>query len=96
MDVEKIAQNTTYRKKDDCRFNQIKLKHSLETFNHNKKIKIFWIHNAHVTFNGEGVMLGPGAVDQEEEIVQLDRQITRNPGDVLGRHLNCHTKQSTM
>jgi len=40
-------------------------------------------------------MLGPTAVDQED-IVQFDRRITRNPGDELGPHLNCHTKQSTM
>lgn len=48
---------------------QIKFKHS-GNFNHNKKIKIFRIHNAHVTLSSEGVMLQPTAVDQEEEIAQ--------------------------
>jgi len=41
MDVGKIAQNTTYSKKDDCKFNQIKLKHSLETLITTIKLKYF-------------------------------------------------------
>jgi len=41
MDVEKIAQNMTYSKKDDCKFNQIKLEHSLETLITTRKLKYF-------------------------------------------------------
>jgi hypothetical protein len=40
MDVEEIAQNTTYSKKDDCKCNQIKLKRSLETLI-TRKLKYF-------------------------------------------------------
>jgi len=41
MDVEEIAQNTTYSKKDDCKCNEITLKHSLETLITTRKLKYF-------------------------------------------------------